>query len=114
LLILRVFPLFSFHAVFISLVFLISRVFFHFPPFLHFPRFFISRVSYLPRFSHFPRFRPGIAGAVIFVILLVLLVWMICVRATKRKATNEKAQLGPGAEVAHRWKNLCFLYIHPI
>ena len=43
----------------------------------------------------------GIAGAVIFVILLVLLVWMICVRATKRK-TNEKAQLGPGAEVAHR------------
>jgi len=47
----------------------------------------------------------GIAGAVIFVILLVLLVWMICVRATKRKATNEKAQLGPGAEVAHRWKN---------
>jgi hypothetical protein len=43
---------------------------------------------------------------VIFVILLVLLVWMICVRATKRKATNEKAQLGPGAEVAHRWKKL--------
>jgi hypothetical protein len=44
----------------------------------------------------------GIAGAVIFVILLVLLVWMICVRATKRR-TNEKAQLGPGAEVAHRY-----------
>jgi hypothetical protein len=70
----------------------------------------------LPRFSHYPRFRSGIAGAVIFVILLVLLVWMICVRATKRKATNEKAQLGPGAEVAHRWKNLYFLvfYIHQI
>jgi hypothetical protein len=39
---------------------------------------------------------------VIFVILLVLLVWMICVRATKRRTSSEKAQLGPGAEVAHR------------
>jgi hypothetical protein len=83
----------------------LSRLFFISPAFFISRLFSISRVSYFPRFFHFPRFRSGIAGAVIFVILLVLLVWMICVRATKRKATNEKAQLGPGAEVAHRWKN---------
>ena len=44
---------------------------------------------------------PGITGAVIFVILLVLLIWMICVRATRTKKP-EKAGLGPGAEVAHQ------------
>ena len=43
----------------------------------------------------------GVAGAVLFVVLLVLLIWMICVRATRRPAP-EKQGLGPGAEVAHR------------
>ena len=42
----------------------------------------------------------GIAGAIIFLILLVLLVWMICVRATRPKK-QEKVGLGPGAEMAH-------------
>ena len=36
---------------------------------------------------------PGITGAVIFVILLVLLIWMICVRATRVKKP-EKHGLG--------------------
>ena len=35
---------------------------------------------------------PGIAGAIIFLILLVLLVWMICVRATRPKK-QEKVDL---------------------
>ena len=43
---------------------------------------------------------PGIAGAIIFLILLVLLIWMICVRATRPKK-QEKVGLGPGAEMAH-------------
>ena len=44
-------------------------------------------------------FIPGIAGAVIFVVLLVLLIWMICVRATRSRRVPEKTGLGPGPEV---------------
>jgi hypothetical protein len=50
--------------------------------------------------SEFAYIAGGIAGAVIFVIVLVLLIWMICVRAT-RPRKQEKAMLGPGAETAH-------------
>merc|ERR1711892_1592424 len=51
--------------------------------------------------SEFAYIAGGITGADIFVILLVLLIWMICVRATRTKKP-EKAGLGPGAEVAHQ------------
>jgi len=51
--------------------------------------------------SEFAYIAGGITGAVIFVIMLVLLIWMICVRATRTKKP-EKAGLGPGAEVAHQ------------
>jgi len=40
--------------------------------------------------SEFAYIAGGIAGAVLFVILLVLLVWMICVRSNKSKRSNEK------------------------
>merc|ERR1712088_499069 len=50
--------------------------------------------------SEFAYIAGGIAGAVIFVIVLVLLIWMICVRAT-RPRKQEKAMLGPGAGTAH-------------
>jgi hypothetical protein len=35
--------------------------------------------------SEFAYIAGGIAGAVVFVIILVLLIWMICVRANKNK-----------------------------
>merc|ERR1712183_448900 len=50
--------------------------------------------------SEFAYIAGGIAGAIIFLILLVLLIWMICVRATRPKK-QEKVGLGPGAEMAH-------------
>lgn len=40
--------------------------------------------------SEFAYIAGGIAGAVLFVILLVLLIWMICVRSNKSKRVNEK------------------------
>ena len=40
--------------------------------------------------SEFSYIAGGIAGAVLFVILLVLLIWMICVRSNKTKRVNEK------------------------
>ena len=40
-------------------------------------------------------------------ILLVLLVWMICVRATRPKK-QEKVGLGPGAEAAHGAPNFYY------
>jgi len=40
--------------------------------------------------SDFAYIAGGIAGAVLFVILLVLLIWMICVRSNKSKRSNEK------------------------
>merc|ERR1712223_514936 len=51
--------------------------------------------------SEFAYIAGGIAGAIIFLILLVLLIWMICVRATRPKK-QEKVGLGPGAEIAHQ------------
>jgi len=51
--------------------------------------------------SEFAYIAGGIAGAIIFLILLVLLVWMICVRATRPKK-QEKVGLGPGAEMGHQ------------
>lgn len=46
--------------------------------------------------SNFAYMAGGIAGAVIFVIILVLLIWMICVRATKSKKPNEKIMHASG------------------
>jgi len=40
--------------------------------------------------SEFAYIAGGIAGAVLFVILLVLLIWMICARSNKSKRVNEK------------------------
>jgi len=54
--------------------------------------------------SEFAYIAGGITGAVIFVILLVLLIWMICVRATRTKKP-EKVGLGPGAESQHHGAN---------
>jgi len=57
--------------------------------------------------SEFAYISGGVAGAVLFVVLLVLLIWMICVRATRRPAP-EKQGLGPGAEVAHSGVNFYY------
>jgi len=57
--------------------------------------------------SEFAYISGGVAGAVLFVVLLVLLIWMICVRATRRPS-QEKAGLGPGAEVAHSGVNFYY------
>jgi len=57
--------------------------------------------------SEFAYISGGIAGAVIFVVLLVLLIWMICVRATRRRVP-EKSGLGPGAEVSHGGVNFYY------
>ena len=46
----------------------------------------------------------GITGAVIFVILLVLLIWMICVRATRVKKP-EKHGLGKKRKLQNIWSN---------
>jgi hypothetical protein len=58
--------------------------------------------------SEFAYISGGIAGAVIFVVLLVLLIWMICVRATRSRRVPEKTGLGPGAEVAHSGVNFYY------
>merc|ERR1719221_1043972 len=62
--------------------------------------------------SEFAYIAGGITGAVIFVILLVLLIWMICVRATRVKKP-EKHGLGPGAESAHGGNGVNFYYGAP-
>jgi len=62
--------------------------------------------------SEFAYIAGGITGAVIFVILLVLLIWMICVRATRVKRP-EKHGLGPGAETAHGANGVNFYYGAP-
>jgi len=41
--------------------------------------------------SDFTYIAGGIAGAVVFIIILVLLVWMICIRATRRREPKSKA-----------------------
>ena len=40
--------------------------------------------------SEFAYIAGGVAGSVIFLILLVLLIWMICVRANRTRKTPEK------------------------
>ena len=47
--------------------------------------------------SEFAYIAGGVAGSVIFLILLVLLIWMICVRANRTRKTPEKI-LGAAAD----------------
>lgn len=46
--------------------------------------------------SEFAYIAGGIAGAVIFIIIIVLLVWMICVRSNKKK--DPKKMLSPAVD----------------
>lgn len=46
--------------------------------------------------SEFAYIAGGIAGAVIFIIIIVLLIWMICVRSTKRR--DPKKMLTPAID----------------
>jgi len=50
--------------------------------------------------SEFSYIAGGIAGAVLFVILLVLLIWMICVRSNKTKRSSEKFMQQAAGEMA--------------
>merc|ERR1711868_128644 len=47
--------------------------------------------------SEFAYIAGGVAGSVVFLILLVLLIWMICVRANRTRKTPEKI-LGAAAD----------------
>lgn len=49
--------------------------------------------------SEFAYIAGGIAGAVLFVIVLVLLIWMICVRSGRSRRVNEKFGQQPGGEM---------------
>lgn len=49
--------------------------------------------------SNFAYMAGGIAGAVIFVIILVLLIWMICVRATRSRKPSEKNMMPANGEL---------------
>lgn len=49
--------------------------------------------------SNFAYMAGGIAGAVIFVIILVLLIWMICVRATRSRKPSEKNMMPASGEL---------------
>lgn len=48
--------------------------------------------------SEFAYIAGGVAGAVIFLILLTLLIWMICVRATRARRTSPEKILGAAAD----------------
>jgi hypothetical protein len=51
--------------------------------------------------SEFAYIAGGIAGSVVFVIVLVLLIWMICVRANKNKKSNANEKIMTAATDAN-------------
>ena len=48
--------------------------------------------------SEFAYIAGGVAGSVVFLILLVLLIWMICVRSNKAKKTSPEKILGAATD----------------
>ena len=48
--------------------------------------------------SDFTYIAGGIAGAVVFLILIVLLVWMICIRATRKREPKKSFLAQPSVD----------------
>lgn len=48
--------------------------------------------------SDFTYIAGGIAGAVVFLILIVLLVWMICIRATRKREPKKSFLAQPSID----------------